>query len=199
MYQVAENAEVLKLDAKQIDELNSMKGAEAFDQLAKIMEVTVKDMNIKPTYFEMQSKCKADPAHKVNKNEDYSYSCEGCNNDPFLPRNLYHQRKADCKVRQPSILDNEHPNFIYRPPGFEENKDIEVLKNKEAFYRITDMCLNKKVSNRVEVEEWKNNKVQELYAKEGNNVQAMNRLFRNVLIRWDDGFERVRLDAKKEQ
>ena len=56
----------------------------------------------------------------------------------FCPANKYHKCNDCDHIRQASILDNEHPNFIYRPSKVDFKMKLEKLPAKRKSTNIQD-------------------------------------------------------------
>ena len=106
----------------------------------------------------------------------------------YYPINKVNHLEGNDIVREKSILNNDTTSFLWRT----DKKEDQDITRKEALEKICKSLNNRKILKKRTITDWANPTMHGFFASENNNVAVVNKLFKNVLIRWDKDFQQIR-------
>ena len=130
-------------------------------------------------------KCKK--GHTLTKLDEY-WECnsEECKTlKEYYPNNHVNNYISHDLAREKCILNNDTTSFAWQDY---ENPDNTITRNA-ALEKICKFYHNREIEKKRVIDEWTAPKgIHKLLCDEGHNVMIMNKLFKNVAIRWDKDF-----------
>ena len=112
--------------------------------------------------------------------------CETCKlrHYPHNSPNYYYGRDL---VRKNCILNNDTTSFVVQDPD-----PAKVLTRTPALEKIIADSVDTKKERQRTLDTWANPAFVKFVAEEGHNVMVFNKLVKNVIIRWDRDFKKLR-------
>ena len=157
-----------------------------FKKLCELMAEQEKDV----TKTERNDEIKCKNGHSLSKVGDV-WECgdEDCKlTKHYYPINKVNHLEGKDLCREKAILNNDTTSFVW----FDDDKDKEPLTRKEALEKICKTMNNRKISKNRLLLEWTCPTMHKFFATECQNVMVMNKLFKNVIIRWDKDYLELR-------